>query len=166
MVVMAEKVFSFLLFFGITFLVAYVGSTFMPGEWYALLDKPFWNPPNWIFGPIWTVLYVLIATSVWLVWLEKHPIGPRAITWWLIQLILNAGWSWVFFGLHQIGWALVEMSALLSMLSITIRYFKRIKPSAASLLTPYLIWVAFAWVLNLTIWWLNGGRTIIMNSLG
>ena len=157
------KVLSFLAFLGAVALAAFYGSQFMPGEWYALLNKPSWNPPSWVFGPVWAALYLLIAIAAWQVWEEKHPLAPRALAWWLAQLVLNAAWSLIFFGLYKPGWALIEMTALLYAITFTIRYFKRIRLSAASLMTPYLVWVAFAWCLNCAIWWLNGGRTTVMS---
>lgn len=159
------KILSFLVILGLVVLAATFGSQFMPGEWYELLNKPSWNPPSWVFGPVWSVLYLMMAIAAWQIWLEQHPVGNKALAWWLIQLALNAVWSWLFFGLYQPGWALIEMSVLLAAISFTLRLFKRIKPSAASLMLPYLLWVSFAWCLNCAIWWLNGGKISILSVI-
>ena len=125
-------------------------------SWYPGLHKPAWNPPSWIFGPVWTALYITIGVAAWLVWRRRaeRSIGP-AMTAWAVQLALNAGWSIVFFGLRQPGWAVVEISALWCAIAVTIALFARHSRSAAWLLVPYLAWVSFATVLNVAIWRLN-----------
>lgn len=125
--------------------------------WYRTIIKPTWNPPNSVFGPVWTALYMMMAASAWLVW---KPAGVRAaalpLTLFGIQLVLNCIWSWIFFGMHQPGWALVEMVALwLAITATMITFFSRSR-IAGWLLVPYLAWVSFACVLNFTIWRLNG----------
>ncbi len=134
------------------------GTLFPPGEWYAAMAKPAWNPPASVFAPVWTSLYIMMALAVWLVW--RAPIsGYRdiGIRWWYVQLALNAVWSAVFFGLHRPGWALAELTLLWVVLMITAVYFWRVHRVATMLLVPYLAWVSFAWVLNFTLWRLNGG---------
>jgi translocator protein len=124
--------------------------------WYAELNKPAWNPPAWIFGPVWTVLYIMMAVAVWRVWLRggwRAQSKPLAL--FLIQWGLNAFWTPLFFGLHLLGWAFVEILVLLVFILLTIRAFRAIDRVAALLLVPYLAWVAFASVLNFTIWWMN-----------
>jgi len=140
----------------LTFGTAYVGSRFPADEWYTALSKPSWNPPNWLFGPVWLVLYILMAISVWLVWREEGLLGaivPLSI--FLLQLVLNAAWSWLFFGLHELGYAFVEIVVLWSVIVVNIILFWRINPISGILLLPYLAWVIFASVLNYTIWRLN-----------
>jgi benzodiazapine receptor len=140
----------------LTFGAAYVGSRFPVDEWYSALAKPSWNPPNWLFGPVWSVLYLLMAISVWLVWRKEGLLGaivPLII--FLLQLVLNAAWSWLFFGLHELGYAFVEIVALWVAIVVNIILFWRINPISGILLLPYLAWVTFASVLNYTIWRLN-----------
>jgi tryptophan-rich sensory protein len=137
---------------------AYVGASFEVGEWYhETLNKPSWNPPAWVFGPVWSVLYLLMALSAWKVWLGGQPERFRALGWWLAQLVLNAGWSWLFFGMHRPGWAWVEMTLLIAIVIVCIRAFRGLSKSAANLMVPYLVWLIFAWVLNLAVWTMNGG---------
>ncbi|MEM7481566.1 MAG: TspO/MBR family protein [Acidobacteriota bacterium] len=135
------------------------GAQFTPGPWYEALNRPSWNPPNWIFGPVWTVLYILIATSAWLVWRQgkKQPEAPTAtaLATWTVQLVLNALWSWIFFGLHQLAGAFAEVCLLWIAIALTIGLFGRVHKLAAWLLVPYLAWVSFAAFLNFTIWRLN-----------
>jgi len=140
----------------ITFGAAFVGSRFPVDEWYTALAKPSWNPPNWLFGPVWSILYLLIAISVWLVWRKE---GLRAailpLIVFLLQLVLNAAWSWLFFGLHELGYAFVEIVVLWVAIVVNTILFWRINPISGILLLPYLAWVTFASVLNYTIWRLN-----------
>jgi tryptophan-rich sensory protein len=124
--------------------------------WYPLLNKPAWNPPAWVFGPAWTLLYTLMSIAAWRVWRHQDQPGTKsALTLFFIQLVLNAGWSLVFFGLHQPGWAMVVILALWLILLSLQRAFWRIDRLAAWLWLPYLLWVSFATTLNAAIWWLN-----------
>jgi len=152
-----RKIISFMLFVAAVAAVSAFGSLFLPGEWYAALRKPAWNPPSRVFAPVWTALYLLMAVAAWMVWLRDHAQVRRALRWWVIQLLLNGAWSWLFFGLHRPGWALAEMSLLVVAIAITIGLFRRARPVAALLMVPYLAWVLFAWALNFSIWRLNGG---------
>jgi tryptophan-rich sensory protein len=124
--------------------------------WYRTIEKPSWNPPDWIFGPVWTTLFVLMAIAAWLVWKPagfKAPAAPLSL--FAVQLVLNVAWSWIFFGLHQPGWAFIEIAVLwLTILATTVAFF-RCSQVAGWLLVPYLAWVSFAAVLNFTIWRLN-----------
>ena len=125
-------------------------------DWYPTLNKPSFNPPNWIFGPVWTVLYVMMGIAGWRVWCKAS--GDRArgpLTLFALQLALNLGWSVTFFGLHAIGAAVVVIVALEAAIVGTILVFRRIDGLAAALLVPYALWVAFATLLNFTIWRLN-----------
>lgn len=141
---------------GITFSAAFIGSRFPVDEWYAALTKPAWNPPNWIFGPVWGLLYLLMAIAAWLVWRESGFSGaglPLAI--FGIQLVLNAAWSWIFFGLHALGIALVEILILWAAILWTMLAFWKVSPISGVLLVPYLLWVTFASFLNFNLWSLN-----------
>ena len=142
----------------VTFLAAFVGSRFEPGAWYGTIEKPSWNPPSSVFAPVWTTLYVLMAVAAWLVWRSRGFAGARtALTLYLVQLVLNAAWSWLFFGQHAIGLALAEILVLLSAIVATAVLFWRRHPLAGALFVPYIAWVSFATFLNFTLWRLNPG---------
>lgn len=127
-----------------------------PGDWYASLNKPSWHPPSWVFGPVWTALYLLMAVAAWLVWRRGGwRIRNRPLTAYLVQLALNAAWSPAFFGLQSPGLALVVILGLLTAIVVTLKVFHSVSRTAALLLIPYLLWVNFATVLNLTLWFMN-----------
>jgi tryptophan-rich sensory protein len=127
--------------------------------WYATLDRPAISPPNWVFGPVWTLLYALMAIAAWRISLA--PTGPTrtaALALFLLQLALNFAWSWIFFGRHRIGWAFAEVLLLWVAIAASAAVFARIDGLAAWLMIPYLAWVSFASVLNCAYWRLNPGR--------
>jgi translocator protein len=127
------------------------------GGWYGTLDKPFFTPPASLFGPVWTVLYLSMAVSAWLVWRREGFSGAQAaMALFSAQLVLNLLWSVIFFGLEAPGLALVEIVALWTAILLTILAFSKISRPAGWLLVPYLAWVTFATALNAGIWWLNG----------
>ncbi len=140
-------------FIFITFCAPLLGVTSMPGEWYAGLNKPLWNPPAWLFGPAWTTLYTLMAIAAWLVW--KRVGFTRALGFYFVQLILNAAWTPIFFGAHALGWALFEIVIMWIAILLTLLSFLRVQKTAGLLLVPYLAWVSFATFLNFTLWRLN-----------
>ena len=124
--------------------------------WYKTIAKPAWNPPDYVFGPVWTTLFIMMAIAGWLVWKPagfKPVIVPLSL--FGIQLILNVAWSWVFFGLHQTGWAVIEILVLWAVILATMVTFFRSSKVAGWLMVPYLAWVSFASVLNVAIWRLN-----------
>lgn len=125
--------------------------------WYQELTKPAWNPPDWVFGPVWTVLYILMGVAVWFIWrLDRDSPAVRvALVLYGAQLFLNLFWSIIFFGLRNIGLALVEIVVLVALILATLVVFFRLKPVAGYLLIPYQAWVIFATGLNASIWWLN-----------
>jgi tryptophan-rich sensory protein len=138
------------------FVAAGVGGLFMPGEWYASLKKPAWNPPGWIFGPVWTALYTMMAVAAWRVWkCGGFTAQRRPLALFLVQLALNAAWTPLFFGLHRLGLAFAEMLLLWLAIAATLTEFYRVSRAAAWLLAPYLAWVSFAALLNFTLWRLN-----------
>jgi tryptophan-rich sensory protein len=141
-------------FLMLVFLAASPGALFPPGEWYASLERPFYAPPSWLFGPVWTLLYIGIAVSGWLVW-RKIGLRSEPMVWWVVQLLLNALWTPLFFGLHWLGVALIEMALLWLAILTCVRAFWRVDRTASILLMPYLAWVSFAWLLNAGFWWLN-----------
>jgi tryptophan-rich sensory protein len=123
---------------------------------YASLTQPAWAPPASVFGPVWTVLYALMAVAAWLVWRERARVPVRgALTLFVIQLAVNALWSWLFFAWRQGGLALAEVLLLWVLIIATVIAFRRIRPLAAALLLPYLAWVSFASVLNAVLWRMN-----------
>ena len=126
--------------------------------WYATsVVKPSFTPPDWVFGPVWGVLYLSMAVAAWLVWRETGwPGAQTPWAFWVVQLALNLGWSFLFFGLHRPGWALAEIALLFVAIAATAREFRRTSPLAAWLLAPYLVWVFYAGLLNFAIWRLNG----------
>lgn len=134
----------------------FVGSQFMPGDWYASLTKPPWNPPGWVFAPVWTTLYMLMGIAAWLVWRRAGFAGARlALGLFTVQLVLNGLWSYIFFGIQRPGLALVEIIALWFAILATSFSFRKIHATAGVLFLPYLLWVTFAAALNLTLWRLN-----------
>lgn len=125
--------------------------------WYASLNKPFFNPPNWIFAPVWTVLYILMGIAAGIVWSKGfyHKWVQTALYHFIFQLLLNGLWSVVFFGFKSPGLALLVIMALIVLILLTIKWFRIVNKTAAYLLIPYLAWVLFATVLNFSIWQLN-----------
>ena len=126
-------------------------------SWYQTINKPSWNPPNWVFGPVWTTLYIMMGIALFLVWKEdtSEELKKIAIALFSVQLILNFFWSFIFFNLQQPGWALVEIIAMWFFILLTIFAFVQVNKTAAWLLVPYISWVSFATILNYTIWQLN-----------
>jgi benzodiazapine receptor len=149
-------------FIGSALAVGALGAVFSPavsaaaGHWYAILVKPEWAPPTHWFGPVWTVLYVLMGTSAWLIWRERyHRNRSVALAAYAIQLMLNAAWAPLFFGAKNVGLGLFVIVALGLSIAWTIREFAVVRGAAAWMMVPYLIWVGFACALNLAIWKLN-----------
>ena len=125
-------------------------------DWYPTLVKPAWNPPAWLFGPVWTVLYIAMAVAAWLVWRRVGWAGARlALTLFMVQLTLNAAWSIIFFGLRNPGAAFAEVVVLWAAILGTLVLFWQVSVPAGILFIPYLAWVSFATVLNFAIWRLN-----------
>lgn len=126
-------------------------------EWYPTLVKPSFNPPAWVFGPVWTVLYVMMGGAAYLVWLrgiDADGVKP-GLAVFIVQIALNGLWSILFFGMRQPGWALAEIIVLWAAIAVTVWFFWRVVPVAGALLLPYWAWVSFATVLNASLWWLN-----------
>lgn len=126
--------------------------------WYPTIIRPGFNPPNWVFMPVWSILYILMAVAAGLVWdkiKEQNEEVKKALGFFLIQLTLNAIWSYIFFGLKNPMLALIEIALLWLMIYETYLKFLKINKTAGYLLIPYMVWVAFAGILNASIWWLN-----------
>ena len=143
------------LFMIAAFVPAAIGAAFPAPDYYARLSKPSWSPPTSIFGPVWTVLYVLIGLAAWLVSRRGGPGTGRALGLWGAQLALNAAWTPIFFGLRAPGPALIEIAIMwVAIAATTVAFFFR-RTAAGALMLPYLAWVTFASVLNFEIWRLN-----------
>jgi len=140
----------------ICFGAAAIGARFRPDAWYADLDKPAWNPPSWVFAPVWTVLYALMGGAAWLAWREAG-LGLELVPF-AVQLGLNAAWTWLFFGRHRPGLALLDLAALWIAIAATLAAFWRVRPLAGGLLLPYFAWVSFAAALNAAVWRRNRAR--------
>jgi len=144
----------FLFFIAIALVVGFVSAfLFPPGAWHAALVKPAFNPPNWVFGPVWTTLYVMVGIAGALAWRWDPQSG--AVKVWYLQLVLNGAWTAVFFGAHQIELAVVVILVLWWSIISFMKRTKRELPSAAWLFFPYLLWVSFATLLNAAIAVLN-----------
>ncbi|MFH7016562.1 TspO/MBR family protein [Flavobacterium sp. FlaQc-47] len=156
-----NKVVKIIIALVICLMVGYSASTVTRPSvesWYPTLIKPAFNPPNWIFMPMWTLLYILMAVAAGLVWdkiKEQNEEVKKALGFFLIQLTLNAIWSYLFFGLKNPMLALIEIALLWLMIYETYLKFMKINKTAGYLLIPYMAWVAFAAILNASIWWLN-----------
>ena len=126
-------------------------------EWYPSLTKPPFNPPSWVFGPVWTLLYIMMGVAAYLVWQKgwENEIVRVALTLYLVQLILNGLWSILFFGMQSPGLAFAEIIVLWLAIAATIVWFWRVSPAAGILLLPYEAWVSFAALLNGSLWILN-----------
>ncbi|MEM7280755.1 MAG: TspO/MBR family protein [Pseudomonadota bacterium] len=149
-----KSVLVFILFLGLVALTSWIGAQFTPGEWYAALEKPPLNPPNWIFAPVWSALYLAMAIAAWLVWKAERE-SPSPLLLWGTQLVLNALWSYLFFGIHRMGLALIEILILLGVVVATCVSFFRTKAVAGWLLVPYIAWLLFATYLNAALLILN-----------
>ncbi|HEX8939287.1 MAG TPA: TspO/MBR family protein [Candidatus Limnocylindrales bacterium] len=134
------------------------GALTVPGVtgWYRTVSKPTWTPPDWVFGPVWTTLYLAMGLALALVWRRRDADARLAVGLFAIQLVLNFGWSWLFFDRHAVGPAALEIVALWLAIAATVGAFGPIDRRAAALLVPYLGWVGFASALNIAIWRLNG----------
>lgn len=136
--------------------VAGFGAMFKPGIWYESLAKPDWTPPNWLFPVAWALLYLMIATAGWMVW-HKAGFSAAGFAFFLYftQLMLNAFWSWLFFGLHRMDLAMFDITLLWLTVLANIIAFYLVRPGAALLLVPYLLWLTYAAALNYTVWQMN-----------
>ena len=148
-----SRIVSIVPFVLLTLAAAAMGAQFRPGAWYAALQKPAWTPPGWLFGPVWTVLYVMIALAGWIAWRRQGWSAATGL--WLVALAANGAWSWLFFGRQAIGAALVDILVLWLAIAAFIVATWRASRSASLLFVPYLAWVSFATALNAAIWRLN-----------
>ncbi len=140
-------------FFVLTAAAASVGALFGPGAWYAGLAKPSFNPPNWLFAPVWTLLYIMIAIAGARAW--QAGAAPVVTGVWLLQLVLNAAWTFLFFGMKRPDLALIDIVLMLVAIAAFAIKVRPVSPTSAALFVPYFAWVAFATALNAAIWRLN-----------
>lgn len=146
------------LWFVLCFVAAAIGgaASVQAGSFYMQLLRPEWAPPPGVFGPVWTVLYAMMAVAAWLVWrVGGFRAARAALVLFLIQLAVNALWSWLFFGWHRGALAFADILLLWMLIAATVIAFRRVRPLAAALLVPYWLWVSFAAVLNYAVWQLN-----------
>ncbi len=148
----------FILSISVCFLAGGIGSAFTISSiptWYATLHKPFFNPPNWLFGPVWSLLYFLMGCALYTIWIAHKKKKNNAYIYFFIQLFLNAGWSVIFFGMRLPFFALLDLILLWIFVLLSIREFFRIDKLSATLLIPYQLWISFAGALNIAIVVLN-----------
>ena len=155
----ATQLLALAIFLALTFAAAGIGGAVTADSvrsWYPTLVKPSFNPPNWVFAPVWSLLYALMAVAAWRVWrVAGLRLSAPALAAFAVQLVLNVCWSLVFFGLQAIGAALVEIVVLLASIVATMALFWGHDRIAGLLFIPYVAWVSFATVLNASLWWLN-----------
>ncbi|MES1210793.1 MAG: TspO/MBR family protein [Acidobacteriota bacterium] len=147
-------------FAALCFAAAALGGIWTSGAiptWYQEIAKPAWTPPSWLFGPVWTALYLAMGVAAWLVWKQGGWSARRgALTLFLVQLALNTAWSGLFFGLRNPALGMLDITLLWIAILLTLLAFRRVSAAAAWLFVPYLLWVTFAAALNVSIWRLNG----------
>jgi translocator protein len=148
-----EKYLTLIPFILLVLVAASTGAAFPTGPWYEALNKPWWNPPNWVFPVAWAILYLMIAVAGWLAW-RAGGVGA-AVAIWVIGLVLNALWSYFMFGRHDISTALIDVAGLWLATAAFIWATWNLEPRAAYLFLPYLAWVSFATALNFAVWRLN-----------
>jgi tryptophan-rich sensory protein len=154
------QVIGLVLWIVLTFVVAALASiaSIEADSFYLQLVRPSWAPPGWVFGPVWSVLYTAMAVAVWLVWRERGaPLSVPGIVLYVLQLVANAMWSWLFFGWHRGALAFVDVLLMFALIAATLAVFWRVSRIAGALLIPYLAWVGFASVLTWSVWQSNPG---------
>ena len=156
-----KPILGLIIWIAVSFCAGLIGSRFTGpavASWYADTNKPAWTPPNFLFGPVWSALYLMMGVAAWLVWRKAGFSGaPGAIVLFGLQLIANAAWSWIFFGLRRFDLAFFEIVILWALILATVVAFWRHDARAGLLLLPYMVWVSYASALNLAIWRLNNG---------
>jgi len=152
-----NKYLTFILFFIITFSASLIGglaTVSFKEPWYSTLIKPSFNPPDWVFGPVWTILYLMMTIAIWLYWHSKNK-DMNTVYIYFIHLVFNSAWSIVFFVYHNILLALIVLLILISLILVLIVRFRRVKKMSSYLMVPYLLWTIFALILNVSILILN-----------
>ena len=155
---MSARYVSLAVFLALVVVTAFLAGSFEAGDWYyGKLVRPSWTPPGWFIGATWSVLYVLAALAAWQVWQTGHYARFGALAWWLLLLVLIVCWSGLFFGLHRIGWAWLELGAAVGIALYCIKAFLPLSKQGAYLMAPLLAWLVFVWILNLVMWSMSGG---------
>ncbi|WP_440911185.1 TspO/MBR family protein [Candidatus Pelagibacter sp.] len=152
-----NKYLTFILFFIITFSASLIGglaTVSFKEPWYSTLIKPSFNPPDWVFGPVWTILYLMMTIAIWSYWHSKNK-DMNTVYIYFIHLVFNSAWSIVFFVYHNIFLALIILLILISLILVLIVRFRRVKKMSSYLMVPYLLWTIFALILNVSILILN-----------
>lgn len=155
---MGKQIMGLIGWLAISFIASALGAmaSIQAQAFYGQLAQPDWAPPPWLFGPVWTLLYALMGIAAWLVWRQGGWRAQRtALTLFLVQLVFNALWSWLFFAWHRGAWAFADIVLLVVLIVATLFSFWRVRALAGALLIPYLLWVLFASALNLSVWQLN-----------
>lgn len=153
-----KQLIGFVAWLAVSFIAAAIGgaASIQAGSFYTRLARPEWAPPSDLFGPVWTVLYALMGIAAWLIWrIDGFRAARPALILFLVQLAVNALWSWLFFGWHLGALAFADIVLLWALIVATLIAFWRIRPLAGALFIPYLLWVSFASVLNYSVWQLN-----------
>jgi len=154
-----KSILPLLVFILITLFAGFIGSLFTTpsiASWYAFINKPSFSPPNWLFAPVWSLLYILMGIAAFLIWQKRDNLKTKpALMFYGIQLILNTFWSIIFFGMHNPGLAFLEIIILWTFILITLIKFYKINKTSGILFIPYFIWVSFASILNFAVWMLN-----------
>ena len=152
-----HRLFSLAVFLLLAVAATAIGGQFTGGDWYYVLFTPAWTPSPMVMTSVWSVLFVLMAVSAWMVWDTMRGLAAAALAWWGLQLLLSIMWSLMFFGWHRIGLATAIVSLWFVVVVIVIKTFRPIKPEAASLMVPLAAWLIFLCALNFNQWQLNGG---------
>jgi tryptophan-rich sensory protein len=152
-----DRLASLAVFLLFVVLASIASGQFVGGDWYHSMIKPDWNPSAIVMALVWSVLYVLMAVSAWMIWDTRRGLARVALAWWALQLLLSVCWSWMYFGLERIGWTLVLISVWIVVVLLVIKSFRAIRLEASSLMMPLAAWLVFFWILNYVQWQLNGG---------
>ena len=155
---MLPRYISLAIFLLLVIVASTISGMFHAGEWYHVIaNKPSWTVPAWFYGPLWAVLYLLMALAAWNVWLTGHFSRKGALIWWGFLLLLNIIWPMLIFGLERPGWAWLVLGVTIGAAALCIRAFRLLSRQSAYLMAPYMAWLVFAWVWNLAVWTMNGG---------
>lgn len=152
-----QRFLALVVFIAIVVLTVAIGSQFGAGNWYLAVNQPAWGPPSMLLVVAWSVVYVLLAASAWMVWDVAQSAAYKALVWWFLQLVTSVVWSWLYFDLHRVGWAMAAMGLWLLLSLLTTKSFRQFRLEASSLMMPVAVWLMFALALNFTQWRLNGG---------
>lgn len=151
---------SLVVFLLIVMVASAISGQFVGDDWYQAMHQPWWNPSAEVMGVVWALLYVLMAVSAWVVWESRRRQALNVLAWWGFQLLFAIGWSYLYFGIHRIGWALGLMTLWVISALVVVNAFRFVKTQASVLMIPVAAWLLFSWFLNFVQWRLNGGMSI------